>query len=141
MIDIFPKVFSDVYTAVTTVNANANVLDVTPERLAEYPAVILRETNNVPIERTNTVESSENYTRITVELDVRSNKVNGAEAEARALFEAAEGALKNLFFRRVWGRKLPAQDRTIYRMYGSYEVICRAPFESGDNTIYQLYRR
>lgn len=141
MINIFPKVFSDVYTAVTTVDANANVTDVPAERLAQYPAVILQETDNAPLERMNTVESSENYTRITVSLDVRSNLQTGAKAEAEALFEAGEAALKNLFFRRVWTRRLPTADRTIYRIYASYEVVCRAPITDGDNIIYQLYRR
>ena len=141
MINIFPKVFSDVLTAIAAVNAKANVTEVPAQVAASYPAVIVRELNNVPIEHMNTVDSSENYSRITVELDVRSNRKQQPKAEAEALYEAAENALKALFFRRISGRRIPAEDRTIYRIYGQYDVIARAPITDGENTVYQLYRR
>lgn len=141
MIDIFPKIFSDVLDAVTAVNPKVNVTDVTAETMASYPAVIVREISNVPLRQTATAESCENHSRITVDLDVRSNKKQQPKAEAKALFQAAEAALYNLFFTRISGRPIPAEDRTIYRMYGQYEVICEAPIEDGKNTVYKLYRR
>ncbi len=140
MIDISSKVFDTVYTAVTTTDPNADVTDVPAERFAKFPAVVVRETNNAPVRRTDTDDNSENYSRIDYEIRIYADDETGAKAKADQLMQSADAAMKGLKFRRTMCHRLPNQDRTIYCVYGRYSVIVRAPFESGEDTVYQMYR-
>lgn len=141
MIDISSKVFDTVYTAVTTVDSTVDVMDVPPELLAKYPSVVVREVGNVPVKSTNTDDCAENYTRISYEINVYTDNKSGAREKATQIFQAFDTAMQNLKFARTMTRRLPNQDRTIYRMYGRYEVIVSAPETVGNNTVYHMYRR
>ena len=141
MINITNKVFDTVYTAVTTVDSSADVMDVPAEKFAKYPAVVVRESNNIPVRSTNTDDDSENYTRISYEIRVYTDNQTGAKAKADLIFEAVDSAMKSLKFYRSMTRRLPNQDRTVYCLYGRYEVVCSAPVVDGESTTYYMFRR
>lgn len=141
MINITSKVFDTVYNAVHLADKTADVIDVAPERFAKFPAVVVRESNNIPMRNMNTDDNSENYTRISYEVNVYTDNQTAAKAKADMIFEAVDQAMKSLKFYRSMTRRLPNQDRTIYRMYGRYEVIVQAPQEINGATVYQMYRR
>lgn len=142
MIDIGAKVFDTVYNAVHAAFPEARIDSGYVETAAKFPAVMVQEMNNVPVRSTNTDDSSENYTRITYEVDIHSDRMGDAMSEAKAIADVADGAMKSLKFYRTATRMLPNQDRTIYRMYMRYEVIVREIRDAeGTLTGYQFYRR
>ena len=141
MIDIESKVFDTVYNAVHEAFPSARIDAGYVETSAVFPAVTVAETNNVPVQRTNTDDCSENFTRLYYEVNVYSDKQGPAKSEAKAIIAVIDDAMKSLKCYRTMMRQLPNQDRTIFRLYARYEVIVgEKPSESGD-TIYQFYRR
>ena len=142
MVDIGSKVFDTVYNAVYAAFPEARIDSGYVESTAKFPAVMVQEINNVPVRGTNTDDNSENYTRLTYEVDIHSDKMGEAMSEAKAIAKVADNAMKSLKFYRTATRMLPNQDRTIYRMYMRYEVIVREIRDgNGVLTGYQFYRR
>ena len=83
MIDIENLVFNTVYDQLSALFPSANITTGYDEQKATYPTVIVRETNNVPVERMNTDDSAENYARLTYEVEVVSNLEPPHVANAR----------------------------------------------------------
>lgn len=142
MLNIESKVFDTVYNAVIAVFPSARVDAGYVETSAVFPAVSVIETNNVPVQRTNTDDNSENYTRLYYEVNIYSDKQDTAKSEARSIAEVVDTAMKSLKFYRTMMHQLPNYDRTVYRLYMRYEVIAQELKDSnGDITGYQFYRR
>ena len=141
MIDIESKVFDTVYNAVHAAFPKARIDSGFVETSAVFPAVTVTETNNVPVQRMNTDENSENYTRLYYEVNVYSDRRDTAKSEAKAIAKVCDQAMKSLKFYRTVMRQLPNQDRTIFRLYARYEVIVREEDIGDGNIRYQFYRR
>ena len=140
MVDIASKVFDTVYTAVSTAYPSARIDAGYVELPATFPAVTVMETNSVPVRRMNTDENSEFCTRLYYEVNIYSNKQDTARSEAREIAKTVDAAMKTLKFYRTMMHELPAQDRTITRLYLRYEVIVRE-IVNGNDIVYQFYRR
>lgn len=145
MIDIESLVFNTVFDGVTTVYPNVPVTKGFIEQNAVFPCVVVRETNNVPVQRTNTDPCAENYTRVTYQVDVYSDKAGSARSECRELLNLVDGIMQTMKFRRIHVNEPLNIDRTIYRQYARYVVIVDkgTTTVSGDETTttFQLYRR
>lgn len=141
MIDIENLVFNTVYDQLTAIYPSANVTIGYDEEKATYPTVIVRETNNVPVQSMNTDDCAENYSRLTYEIEVVSNREHTARSECKELLEAADTIMQNMKFRRIHKNRPVSVDRTVYRQYARYEVIVGRPYEKDGNTVYPMYRR
>ena len=141
MIDIENLVFDTVYNALHTLYPNVNITSGYDEKKAVYPAIYVRETNNTPVERMNTDDCAENYSRLTYEVEVVSDRENTARSECKELLTAADGVMQSMKFRRIHKNRPVNTDRTVYRQYARYEVIVGKPYEKDGNTVFPMYRR
>lgn len=143
MIDIESKVFDTIFNAVTASTAypGADVTTGFDEKTAIFPCVVVEEVDNSPYQRGNTDNCAENYTRISYEVSVYTDNKDTAKSVGRDIIKIVDTALQGLKFRRIRVNKPLNIARTIFRQYGRWEVIVGKPIESGNNTIYQMYRR
>ena len=141
MIDIHNKVVDTIFTAVQTAYPNADVTTGYDEKNAIFPCVVVEETDNVPYQRANTDDCAENYSRIVFEVSVYTDDKDKAKSEGRKILEICDTALQGLKFRRIRMNKPININRTIFRQYIRSEVIVGKPITSGNNTVYNLYRR
>ena len=141
MIDIENIVFDTVYNALNEQFPSVNITNGYDEQKAIYPTVIIRQTNNVPIQDMNTDDSAENYTRVTFEIEAVSNKESTARSELKGLLNAADTVMQSMKFRRTHMNRPVNTDRTVYRQYARYEVVVGKPYEKDGNTVYPMYRR
>ena len=146
MIDIENLVFDTVYNGLIALYPEANITGGYDEKKAVYPTVIVRQTNNVPLQSMNTDTSAENYTRITYEVEVVSNRENTARSECKEILIAADSIMQSMKFRRIHMNRPVNTDRTVYRQYARYEVIVGKPYvinagTEQEKTVYPMYRR
>jgi len=141
VIDIENLVFNTVYDGLNAQFPNANITTGYDEEKAIYPTVIVRQINNVPVQSANTDASSENYTRVTFEVEAVSNRESTARSECKELLIAADEIMQSMKFRRTHMNRPVNTDRTVYRQYARYEAIVGKPYEKDGNTVYPMYRR
>ena len=146
MIDIESLVFDTVYNQLIQQYPNANITAGYDEKLAVYPAVIVREVGNVPFQKGNTDDCAENYARVTFEVEVESNKKDSARSECKAILNAVDSIMQSMKFRRIHKNRPLNVDRTVYRQYARYEAIVGKPvvYDAGtdnERTVFQMYRR
>lgn len=149
MIDIENLVFDTVYNGLHTSYPNANITAGFDEQNAVFPSVVVRQTNNQPYREANTDDCAENYTRVTFEIEVFSDKENTGRSECKEMLMAADGIMQSMKFRRVHLNRPLNIDRTLWRQYARYEVIAGKPVTTvtgtGDEqvttTTFHMYRR
>lgn len=146
MIDIENLVFDTVYNALHLLYPDANITNAYDEKTAVYPTIIVRETNNVPYQKMNTDDSAENYSRLTYEVEVYSNKESVARSECKAILMDADDVMQSMKFRRIHKNRPLNVNRTVYRQYARYEVIVGQPYTLNagtihEKTVFPMYRR
>lgn len=149
MIDIESLVFDTVYNTLHASYPNVNITAGYDEQNAIFPAVIVRQTNNQPYREANTDDCAENYSRVTFEIEVFSDKADDGRSECKELIIAADNAMQSMKFRRVHLNRPLNIDRTLWRQYARYEVIVGKPVTTvtgtGDEqvttTTFHMYRR
>lgn len=149
MIDVENLVFDTVFNGVRTVYPTMEVNKGFIEETATFPCVIIRETDNVPVESTNTDDCAENYTRLTYQVDVYSNKAGTARSECKKILDLVDGLMQSMKFRRTHTNEPLNISRTIFRQYARYTVIVGKGIdtvtgngnEQTTTTTFQLYRR
>lgn len=146
MIDIEDLVFDTVYNSLIQHYPSANITAGYDEKRAVYPAVVIREVGNVPYVDGNTDDCAENYTRVTYEIEVESNKQHTARSECKNILNVADGIMQSMKFRRIHKNRPINVDRTVYRQYARYEAIVGKPvvYDEGtanERTVFQMYRR
>ena len=149
MIDIENLVLNTVIDGVHAVYPALSVSKGFIEETAVFPCIVIRETNNVPVQKTNTDDCAENYTRVTYQVDIYSDKAGLARSECRELMDLVDGIMQSMKFRRIHTNEPLNISRTIFRQYARYTVIVRKGITtvtgSGDEeestTVFQMYRR
>lgn len=151
MIDVESLVFDTVFNAVKAVYPDTEITKGFVEETATYPCVVIRETNNVPVNRMATDECSENYSRLTYQVDVYSVKTGTAQTECRELLKLVDSIMTNpelpngMKFRRIHMNEPLNISRTTFRQYARYSVIVdkgvTTEEEGETTTIFQMYRR
>ena len=146
MIDIENFVFDTVYNQLSVLYPEANISAGYDEKSAVYPNVAIRETGNVPYQLTNTDNCAENYTRVTFEVEVTSNKTGTARSECKKILMDADTIMQKMKFRRTYMSDSQIIDRTVWRRYARYEAIVGKPVtvnsgQQNEKTVYQMYRR
>ena len=123
MIDIENLVFDTVYNGITAVYPNMNVCKGFIEENATFPCIAIRETNNVPVQRTNTDDCAENYSALTYQVEVYSDKQGTAQSECRKLLKLVDEIMQTMKFRRTHMNEPLNIKRSIFRQYARYTVI------------------
>ena len=149
MIDVENLVFDTVFNGVQTVRNDVAVSKGFIEENATFPCIVIRETNNVPVDEMNTDPCAENFTRLTYQIEVFSDKAGTARSECRLLLNIVDGIMQNMKFRRTYMSEPFNVNRTIFRQYTRYTVIVDkgTTVVSGEGqqqtttTTYQTYRR
>ena len=146
MIDIFDLVFDTLYSSLSTTYSSANITAGYDEKKASGLTIAIREIGNVPYVSGNTDDCAENYTRVTIEVEVDSDKENTARSECKKVLTDADTAMQNMKFRRTYMSRPMNIDRTAYRQYARYEAIVGKPIVLNPNTqqektVFQMYRR
>lgn len=132
MIDIESQVFTRVFEAVRNEYPAAFVTSEYVKSPSEFPAISLVEMDNLPYERTMTV-NPENHVTVTYELNVYSNLVNGKKSECKSICTIIDREMAAMGFIRTSLTPVPnMNDSTIYRMTGRYRAVV-----SANHTIYR----
>ena len=149
MIDIENLVFDKVYNALSVLHPEANISAGYDEHIAIFPSVVVRQTNNQPYRDSATDECSENHARITFEIEVYSDKKDTGRSECKAILNDADEIMQSMKFRRIHLNRPLNVDRTLWRQYARYEVICDKGTQvtrivdgkEVTDTVYHMYRR
>ena len=150
MIDVENLVFDTIYKALIQQYPEADITDGYDEEHFKSPTVIVRETNNSPLQRTATDACVENHTRLVYEIEVISSKENTGRSECKTILNAVDDIMQNsMKFRRVHKNRPINIDRTRWRQYARYDVIVGKPYtvtevvngETVTTTVYPMYRR
>lgn len=141
MIDIENMVFDRFYNEMHVLHPEANITAGYDEQYAQFPVLVLRQTNSQPYRASATDDCAENHTRITVELEAFSDHMNTGRTECKELLDDGDAVLQSMKFRRIHLNRPLNVNRTLWRQYARYEVIVGKPITDGENTIYQMYRR
>ena len=141
MIDIESLVFDTVYNQLSVSHSGANITAGYDEKTAVYPNVVVREIGNVPYVSGNTDDCAENYSRVTYEVEVISNKAGSARSECRTILADADTIMQSMKFKRTYKSQAFNLDRSTFRQYARYEAIVGKPVTVDKNTVFQMYRR
>lgn len=123
MIDVENLVFDTVFNGVRNVYPNIDVSKGFIEELATFPYVVVRETNNIPLARTNTDVCAENYSTLTYQIEVYSDKAGEQRNECRELLKLVDGIMQGMKFKRTYMSEPFNIKRSIFRQYAKYSVI------------------
>lgn len=149
MIDIENLVIDTMANGIHDVHANLPVTRGYIEENAEYPCLVIREVNNEPVQRTDTDDCAENYSRVTYQIDVYSSKDGTARSECRELIKLADGIMQGMKFRRTFLSEPRLTNRSVFRQYARYTAIVAKGVTTvtgeGDSavetTTFHMYRR
>ena len=149
MIDVENLVFDTFYEQFHTLHSNANVTAGYDEQNAQFPCVVVRQTNSQPYRNSATDDCAENHTRLTFEVEVYSDKADTGRSECKELLADADTIMQSMKFRRIHMNRPINVDRTVWRMYARYEVIVGKGVttvtgtgnEQVTTTTFHMYRR
>lgn len=149
MIDVENLVFDTIFNGVRNVHQDIEVSKGFIEESAVFPCIVVRETNNVPVQRMNTDDCAENFTRITYQIDIYSDNASRSRSECRELLNLVDEIMQNMKFRRIHISEPLNVKRTIFRQYARYSVIVGKGItttteidgEQVVKTTFQMYRR
>ena len=149
MNDIESLVFDTVYNGLQTSHSDAHITAGYDEQNALFPCVIVRQTNNQPYRSSATDDCSENHSRVTFEIEVFSDKKDKGRSECKELLNDVDTIMQSMKFRRIHLNRPLNVDRTIWRQYARYEVICDkgtqvsrvVDGETVTDTVFHMYRR
>ena len=146
MIDIENFVFDTVYNGLSVLYPDANITAGYDERYESDTTVVVREVGNTPYAFGNTDNCAENYSRVTFEIEVESNKENTARTVCKTILNSADTIMQSMKFRRTHKNRPLNIDRTKFRQYARYEVIVGKPVtvnagQQNEKTVFQMYRR
>lgn len=132
MIDIESQVFTRVSEAVRSKFPTSFITGEYVKSPSEFPAISLVEMDNIPYEKTMTV-NPENHVTVTYEANVYSNLVRGKKSECKSIFVIIDKEMASMGFIRTSLAPVPnMNDSTIYRMTGRYRAVV-----SANHTIYR----
>ena len=135
MIDIFPKVFTVLQTALASTATVSNVEQPVTE---SFPYVTVQEISNLTYTETQDDQLAEHHARIGYAINVYSNV---SDTEARSIMATADALMQGMKFTRTQMQPTPNIDHTVHRYTATYEAVVAEPVTSGSDTIYQMYRR
>ena len=135
MINIYPKVFTTIHTALSS---TAKVSNVEQPITDTFPYVTVREISNITYTQSQDEQLTEHHARIGYAINVYSNV---SDTEARSIMATVDSLMQGMKFTRKQLQPTPNIDHTVHRYTATYEAVVAEPVTSGNDTIYQMYRR
>lgn len=97
-----------------------------------FPAVFITESDNALYRRGSSSSNDEEFSAVTYEVDVFSNRKTGKKSEAKAIMVAVSEQLHRLNFQRMMMSPIPNEaDSTIYRYHAKFRAVI------GNGTLYR----
>ena len=142
MIDIENYVYTNLSEAITAAYPDARVLGDYPEEVASFPAITVNEIGNATLNRMQDDELTEHYATVTYDVNVYCNNRQDKKSECKAILDIVDSVMMGMKFTKMLTRRLPAIDRTIYRMYARYQaVVDEGETDGSGNVTHHMYRR
>lgn len=143
MIDIENCIFTRLKTAILAKYPDAAVWGDYVEQLAQFPAVTIAELNNVTLEKMQDEAPAERFATITYEVNVYCDDRVGKKEVCKDILKIVDNEMLALNFSRRPARRLPAINRSIYRMYTRYTAVVDegSPDPEDEDTIVHLIYR
>lgn len=127
MIDVYDRVFGIVYRAAVGTGLNPVVLDAYTPSTPSFPCVTVQEIDNSSVVRTIGTRDTENFARLSYQIEVYSNAGEGRRTECRKIMGAISDALIASNFERELMYATPNYaDATVYRLTARFRVIADA---------------
>lgn len=140
MINIENYIVNLIATSLSDVTVLSDYVDTPPS----FPCVTVVEDSNVSAQTFDNASPSENHADLLYSVNVYSNLVSGAKAQAKDIMDRIDAILENLKFERIMCQPMPNVDRTIYRYTARYRVrVGKGVTTTNDNvttTTYQTFR-
>lgn len=120
MIDYEVKIFNRVHAVVAPKCANNKFVSTTiTQEPTAFPAASLIEMDNATVRRRQSSTSTENFARITYQLEIFAT----SKAKCREVFAAADGAMIAMNFTRISGQYINnPQNTKVFRLVARYEA-------------------
>lgn len=123
IIDIESEVFNRICDAIREKYPSSFITGEYVKSPSEFPAVSLVEMDNLPYEKTMTV-NPENHVTVAYEVNVYSNLVRGKKSECKSICAIIDKEMASMGFIRTYLSPVPnMNDGTIYRITGRYRAV------------------
>lgn len=139
MIDVSNVVLRIVKEAVQAQYPECDVLSYNPDSISKFPCVTVVEKNNSTYTRSRDNACIENHAKVEYEIQAYSNNTAGKQEEAKSLLALADDAMIGIKFERTMKTPLPNKDRSVYRLYASYQAVVAKGVEINGDTVHQVY--
>ena len=136
MINLENYIVNLIATSLSDVTVLSDYVDTPPS----FPCVTVVEDSNVSAQTFDNASPSENHADLLYSVNVYSNLVSGAKAQAKDIMDRVDAILENLKFERTMCQPMPNVDRTIYRITARYRVRVGKGVTDGTTTTYQTFR-
>ena len=141
MIDIENIVFDTIAAALRAAYQDISIYGEDIDVPAKFPAVAIRQIDNTTYQKTQDGSLRENHAQITFGADVYSALTRGSKSRAKAIMNTVDETMQGMRFTRIMMSPVPNMSRGIYRISARYTAVVAAGETSGNNTVYQIYRR
>lgn len=141
MVDIENLVFTTVKNALTTKYSNINVVSEYLNAPSSFPCVSIVEEDNSVYTRSQDSDSNENHAKVMFSVNVYSNKKTGKKTEAKTIMKDVDSEFAKIKFTRTMKNTVNNIDTTIYRYSARYEAVVSKGYSSGNDTVFQVYRK
>ena len=140
MINIENYIIDLIANSLSDITVLSDYVDMPPE----FPCVTVIEDSNISAQTFDNASRTENHADLLYSVNVYSNLVSGAKAQAKGIMDRIDAILENLKFERIMCQPMPNVDRTIYRYTARYRVrVGKGVTTTSDNvttTTYQTFR-
>ena len=116
----FNAIYTTIVTAARAVEQDIYCAARYEPKPETFPALYVEEVSKVRTPGNITLDYTDDQHRVIHEVQVWSNSLNGAKAQADAIMEAVETAYNGLYFRLSMQNTAIADDRSIYRIVARF---------------------
>lgn len=145
MIDVEPIAFNTVATALRAAYSPISIYGEPTETPAAFPCVVLEQSDSSVYQKTQDGTNRENHNSLMFSLNVYSNLPAGSnpskKMQAKAIMNIIDEQMRSMGFTRTMCSPVQNTDRKIYRITARYTAVVAAGMKSGENTVYQIYKR
>lgn len=110
-----------------------NVYSEIPNEISTFPLVVITEVSNLNYIRGQDNKEFENYATVAYDVNIYSNKINGAKQEVRQILKKIDELFLSYNFRRISYIVFQNNDDNVYRLTTRHQAVV-----SSD---YRLYSR
>lgn len=127
MIDLETEIFIEVEDALLEVYPDLYMLPSVTGDPAEFPAVVFYEADNSVVNRYRTQDTSDQRVQLMYEVQVYSNKAQGAKTETKQILKVIDEKMLAMGFSRIMSQQLTnLYQPSVARRIARYEAVADA---------------